>query len=777
MKIGVRVLAELVCRAGDIHTRFDERTAAEEGIATQRRIQGTRGDAYEREVSVSFRWQSGRSEPIEISGRIDGIDRSGSRPVIEEFKTSREPAERLFAHAGPLHLAQARLYAALQARNQPEHLHWGLRIVYCHPDTDSIRTFEEFVTADSLESYLDSVCRRFALALARLRLHRRRRDRALRRLEFPYSELHPVQRQLARAVYRTARDGSSLLAEAPTGSGKTLGTLFPALRAVGDGHADRIVFLTARGTGQMTAGAAAAQLTAPAVPLRWITVTARQRICFQPEPRCDPAYCEFARGYYDRLPGALHDVLECRPIDRDAIEAAARKHGICPFELSLDAAVWSDVVSCDYNYVFDPVVRLQRLRGVTADRALLLVDEAHQLTDRVREALSVDLDRGLVATALSAAPDAATARALRGLDRRLTTLRRVHVATSDRARAFEVQVPSVDGVVRSIDAVLDVLDSAASRGGDMPDERSASVMNELTFTLSRFKRALGWFDPTRFAFILRGGRSELVLSLRCLDSGAHIAQVLNEFPAHVRFSGSLTPMSLFARLHGITSTPSLRLPSPFPVEHLAVMVVRDVSARFRDRERSLDRLVSVLETLVRARRGNYLVAAPSFTYLRTVADRFARSNPDIELIVQSADMPAESRAAFLRRFEVPDRPTVGFIVLGGIFAESVDLPGDRLIGMAIIGVGLAPPSLERDLQSSCLGDVGELAAYRYPAVAKVVQAAGRLIRGPTDRGVLCLIDDRYLREEYRLLLPSHWRALPVRSSGLATALDTFWNTG
>jgi Rad3-related DNA helicase len=768
LKLAVRTLAQLTCRRGDIHFRFEESTESEEGIALQKKLQRARPPSYQREGNVAAAWAAGVVE-LTLAGRADGWDLE--QGLVEEFKTTRVDPARLYAHAGTVHVGQLRLYAALLARAAPERAQWQLRLLYCHPDTQAVTPYEETISASELAQFLDRCCERLARQLVALHAHRERRNAALSDLAFPFPEFRPAQRNLAADVYRTVRDGGALLVEAPTGSGKTLGTLFPSLRAMGDGKTDRIVFLSSRTTGQAAAEAGTELLRTHAL-VRQVTVTAKGKICFMPEPVCDPDICPYARGYYDRSDAAVLELLELRTMSRAAIEAVARAHQVCPFELSLDAAVWADLVICDYNYVFDPVVRLKRLAGVGGDRIVLLVDEAHQLGDRVREGLSTVFLRSLLQQAKKAFGDGSIARRAAALDRQLTALRREQVRRQGLDRAsFECAIEWPEAVMRAAQSLFETLaEHAGTREAD-------PLATELTFALARLLRVGNWFDAERFAVFLRGRRNEIELDVRCLDPSEAIAETLQEFRAHIRFSATVSPFQLFGRVHGQPDARTLRLPSPFPPEHLGVFVVPDVNTLYRARRQSLAHLVTVLQTLVAARRGNYLIALPSFEYFDLVADAF-ETPPGFVCVRQTRNMTDTSRTAYLQTFHDRERPVVGFAVLGGVFAESIDLPGDALIGMAVVGIGLPPPSLERRAMEEHFGEpAGRMIAYEQPALTRVVQAVGRVIRTDTDRGVVCLIDSRYQSQHYRTYLPAHWSPVRMPARELAGSLDAFWNTG
>jgi DNA excision repair protein ERCC-2 len=764
LKIAVRALAELTCRRGDIHFRYDGATEGQEGIATQKRMQRDRPPTYQREISVMGSWR-GEGVELSLSGRADGYD--AEQGIVEEFKTTRVDPGHLFAHVGSVHRAQLRLYAALLAAAAPARSTWQLRLLYCHPDTFEITAFDETLSTARLQQFLAECCEKLAARLAALQRHRAERNAGLRRLAFPHGDFRPTQRHLAVTVYRTVRDGGGLLLEAPTGVGKTLGTLFPALRALGDGHADRVVFLSARTTGQRAAAAALARLD-PGAVLRRITVSAKAKVCFMPEPVCDPQICPYARGYYERRESAVRELLASGSMDGAAIERVARSHTVCPFELSLDAAVDADIVVCDYNYVFDPVVRLQRLRGIGADRLVLLIDEAHQLHERVREGYSTRFARSLLRD-YRALANGAPARLAAALDRRLTDLRRDVVAAQRLERdAFECTIAWPEKFLRGAQALFEAL-------CDAPDDVPART--PLAFALAGLLRAASWFDAARFAVLLRGSGRDIDIEVRCLDAAAEIAATLEMFPAHVRFSATLSPIELFARSHGQPHARTLRLASPFPRDHLGVFVVGDVDTRYRARRNSLGRLVAALQTFVSARSGNYLIVLPSFEYLELVADAFEDAT-DTRCLRQHRGMSDAERHRFLAHFVSGGAATVGFVVLGGVFAESIDLPAGALTGLAVIGVGLPPPTLERDAIARTFGmPFGRLIAYEQPALTRVVQAAGRLIRRPDDRGALCLIDDRYLAAPYRHFLPAHWQLRTTLTPHLRASLDAFWNTG
>ncbi len=769
-RLAVRTLTEFVCRRGDIHFRYDAATQGREGIEAQQKLQRGRGTGYQREVKLDHHVRADGFD-VMLSGRADGCDLTQEVPLVEEFKATRSDVGALHTHLGHLHFAQLKCYAALLALREPHHSRWQLRLIYVHPDTLATTHHELVEARGTLLAFLETTLAQLVDWLTTERLHRSERDESLRHLQFPFAEFRPRQRQLAAAVFRSLRDRQALLAEAPTGCGKTLATVFPALKALAEAHQDRIVYLTSRTTGQRAAELALAQLD-PHAALRSVTITAKARTCFMPEPVCDPERCRYARGYHDRLQPALRELLDGPAMDRARIEAVATTHTVCPFELSLDAASWSDVIIGDYNYVFDPVVRLARIRGLFAEPSVLLIDEAHQLTDRTRTMLSSIFHRRTLRQALTLDLPVEVHKALRNFDRRLVTLRREVARTNALdTHGFECAIELPERLMGAVTKLVALL---ASLTDELPDD---PALTELNFALWNLLRAAGWYDPKRFATLLRVTGRELELEIACLDPGAHIADRLADYDASVRFSATLNPAALFQHLHGVPDQPSVQIASPFPAEHLAVSIVPDVSPLYQDRERTLEPLVCLIDTVVAAKSGNYLVALPSFAYLERVAATYAARFPQRQTLVQQPTMSQQARDDFIARFCAAQEPVVGFVVMGGVFTESVDLPGDALIGIVVVGIGLPPRSLRRDrIAAAHADDLGFTIAYQQPAMTRVVQTAGRLIRTQNDRGVLCLVDPRYLNPGQRRFFPAHWRPEVVPARHLGTTLETFWTS-
>ena len=830
--IGILDLAKFVHRKGDIHFHRDRSTTPEEGLKTQRILQQGKGDGYQTEVKLEYQYVL-PDLVLTLNGRIDGLDlkhrtlpeqtdsgivgqvalrqpaqqvtctesipgaKPDSTPEIEEYKASRTDPEQLHTHRGHLHWAQLKLYAAIMARLNPEVDTWCVRLIYAHPDSLWCRNWERHLSAVELEDFLARTCDSFRAILMRHRSYLRQRNESLQHLTFPFRSFRTQQKELAQVCYRSFRESEQILLEAPTGSGKTLATLFPALKALAYEAPDRILFLSSRTTGQQAAedackhllqhqvqlsadraSADSARARLPSSGFRCITIRAKEKICPVPGTPCDSKLCGYARGYYDRAPQAIAACLAVDQLLTDTISDIAREYHVCPFELTLDCAIWCDVVIGDINYVFDPVVRLQRVSGVFGEPTVLLVDEAHQLAPRVREMLSADFDRTRLLSVLrrcqNSLPATLIAR-MRSLDRQLLKMRRDARAafgsdtTSESQNCTTGRIKLPEALVRSMQRLLQALE-------DVDLQMSDPEFTQLVFAVFRFCRAAEWYHEERFCVLFRSSGRQIAVRIFCVDPAQHISDTLKAFDSGVRFSATLSPPDLYRRAQGCLATRAWRLQSPFQGSQLAISLVTDIDTRYRRREDTLDRLVDLIHRFRKPRPGKYMVAFPSFAYLNRVAEAYRLTYPHEGLVCQERAMQTQEQEAFLRHFLGESRtPQLGFVVLGGRFTESVDYPGDSLIGMLIVSISLPPRQLETQAIEDHFGArLGFQLAYQQPGMTRVVQAAGRVIRHQNDRGVLVLVDDRFDLPEYRAFLPEHWHPVCCLASEVENRNNQFW---
>ncbi|OAE51626.1 ATP-dependent DNA helicase [Achromobacter insolitus] len=750
--VAVRALCEFTARAGDLDLRFTPAPTGLEGMAGHAAVTARRGPAYETEVALS-----GQHEGLLVRGRADGYDPVANQ--LEEIKTYRGRLDSVRDNHRAVHWAQARVYGHLlcQARGLDS---LRVALVYFNVVTEEETVLVETHEAPALAAFFRAQCARFlAWAAAELE-HRQARDAALEQLAFPHGEFRAGQRDLAVAAYRTARDGGCLMAQAPTGIGKTLGTIFPLLKASPGAGLDKIFFLAAKSPGRGLALEALETVNAqPAAPgLRVLDLQARDKTCVHPDLACHGESCPLAQGFYDRLPQAREAALAHARLDAATVAAAAREHQVCPYYLSQELIRWSDVVVGDYNYYYDATAMLYAMTQAYQWKVAVLVDEAHNLVDRARRMYTGELDQASLAAARYAAPKALN-KSLDGLQRSWNALNKKQ---AERYQAYDDVAAGVLAAVQK--AVGAIMDHMAESPLPQDDPVLAFYFEALQFMrLAEQFGSHALFDVTLSDASAAGAKTRpSVLCVRNVIPAPYLAARYAAAHATVLFSGTLSPQQFYRDTLGLpAATPWLDVAAPFQAEQLAVRVVGNVSTRYRDRERSLAPIVELIARQYEERPGNYLGFLSSFDYLRQVADLMRERHPSVPIWLQTPGMDEAGRAAFLARFTEAGQG-VGFAVLGGAFSEGVDLPGRRLIGAFIATLGLPQvnpvnENMKRAMDQRYGVDKGYDYTYLYPGMQKVVQAAGRVIRTEHDVGTVHLIDDRYRRAKVRGLLPGWWR--------------------
>ncbi|KAF1043624.1 ATP-dependent DNA helicase [Xylophilus sp.] len=746
--VAVRALCEFTARTGDLDLRAGAAPTAQEGIAGHQVVAGRKAAGYEREVTLAGRWRH-----VRVRGRADGYDPAANR--LDEVKTHRGPLALQSASQRALHWAQARVYGWLlcAARGLPR---ITLALVYLDIATGRETVLTEDHTADALRAFFEDQCERFAGWADQELAHRAARDAALQELRFPHAQMRPGQRLLAEAVWRAARAGRCLAAEAPTGVGKTLGTLFALLKAVPGQRIDRVFYLTAKTPQRRLALDAMASLAPAAGGPRVLELVAREKACEHPGSACTGAACPRARGFYDRLPAARAEAVARPLLDRQALRTLATAHGICPYYLGQELARWCDVVVGDYNHWFDSGAALHLLAAAEDWQCGLLVDEAHNLTERARAMYSAALSQSTLRALRRAAPQ------LRGACDRL---QRAWNA-ANRACAPDGALPAYRVLPEPPTAWLDALRLACAAIGDHLAETPQALDAELQrfyFDALHLLRLAERFDASHSVYDLQPlprGR-DTVLTLRNIVPAPHLAPRWAAAHTATLFSATLSPAAFHADLLGLPEDAArVDAPSPFDATQLSVRVARHISTRWADRARSLEPIADLLAAQYAAAPGNYLAFFSSHDYLAQAAATMRARHPGLPLWQQERQMDEAARDAFLARF-APGGRGIGFAVLGGAFAEGIDLPGSRLVGAFIATLGLPqtnPVNEQRRHRLQQAFGTGYDYAYLYPGLQKVVQAAGRVIRTPEDRGVVHLMDDRFARVEVQRLLPAWWFA-------------------
>lgn len=747
-RVAVRALCEFTAKVGDLDLRFTPSPTAQEGMAGHAMVVSRRGADYQAELPLSGEYQG-----LQVRGRADGFDPFYNR--LEEIKTHRGDIKRIPENHRLLHWAQVKVYGWLlcQERGLAE---IDLAVVYFNVLTQHETSFQQSFGAEELREFFELQCSRFIAWAEHERAHTELRNQALENLRFPHPQFRSGQRQLAEAVYRAARDGHCLMAQATTGIGKTLGTLFPQLKAFPEQRLDRLFFLTAKTPGRRLALDALATLRSqePAMPLRVLEHVARDKACEHRDKACHGDSCPLAKGFYDRLPAAREAALARLWLDQQSVREVALAHRVCPYYLSQELCRWADVVVCDYNYYFDMGGLLHSLTQLNEWRVALLVDEAHNLIERGRGMYSAELRQTRFDALRRIAPTVMKAP-LERLNRHWQQLQR------DQQVAYQVYPTTPDLFIAALQKVVGALTD------HLTDQPAGNAAELLQFYLDAmlFCRLAEVYDSHSLFDISRDeqpdGLAGSTLCIRNIVPAPFLAPRFAAAHSCTLFSATLSPPNYYRDLLGLpAATPWLDVESPFSAAQLQVQAISNLSTRYAHRDYSLAPIATLMARQFAAQPGNYLAFFSSYAYLRQALDEFAAAHPHVPVWEQSRQMDESQRQGFLDRFHTSGQG-IGFAVLGGAFGEGIDLPGDRLIGAFIATLGLPQinpinEEIKARMQAMFGNDIGYDYSYLYPGLQKVVQAAGRVIRTQQDKGVIYLIDDRFNQPTVRRLLPSWW---------------------
>ncbi len=772
LKIAVRDLVAHVLRSGDLAFEFSSSARPVEGIRIHQKIQQSRPDDYQAEVAVSHSIDT-ELFTLAIGGRIDGIYLNSDPVLIEEIKTTSRSLDFHEHHENPIHWGQVKVYAYIFARDHNLEA-IDTRLTYYQLDTKKIRTIQKNYKIDELELFFQDLVTNYLQWAETIVRWDNLRDESIRQLDFPFDTYRQGQRDMAVSVYRTIKNNGQLLVQAATGIGKTMAAVFPAVKGIAEGITTKIFYLTARTTGRIAAEKALDELRRKKLKLKSLTLTAKDKICFNPNSACNPEECDFARGHFDRVNIALNEIFLEDAFTRESIEQIAKLHRICPFEFSLDLSLWADCIICDYNYAFDPRVFLRRFFLENSGDFTFLIDETHNLVDRARDMFSAEIFKQ---------PLLDLRRAVQGeLPQVYKSLGKINSWMIKARKKCEKSGPvrhekePPDDLYPILRRFLLITERWLTRNIKAAYREE---LLDLYFSVSGFLRVAEQFDEN-YATCYEKIKKDLKVKLFCIDPSIQLRDALNRCKAAIFFSATMTPMNYFRQILGCDKSANrLALPSPFPIENLKVFISDRVSTLYRQREDTKIQISQTISALINQRKGNYLVFFPSYEYMRMVHEVFISNRPICDHILQTPSMSEGERDDFLQLFR-QDNPKslVGFAVMGGIFGEGIDLVGRRLSGAVVVGVGLPGVSLERELIREYFADTinaGFEYAYQYPGINRVLQAAGRVIRSDTDRGVVLLIDQRYATFRYRSLLLKQWATIRVQNHRqLAEELEKFW---
>lgn len=792
IRISVRSLVEFILRAGDIDNRkkTSSEEAMSEGSRIHRMIQKRMGSDYRAEVTMRYRCEY-ENYSLLVEGRADGVI-DGSPVTIDEIKgTYRDLAK--MKKPDPVHLAQARCYAWIYGHDHGCGA-MKVRMTYCNLDTEEIRYFESEYTMDELTVWFMDVLEQYKKWSDYEIAWKQTRQASIKSTGFPFP-YREGQKELITHVYHTIFHKKKLFMEAPTGVGKTISTVFPAVKAVGEEKADRIFYLTAKTITRTVADQAFELLRRGGLRFKTVTLTARDKICFMEESECNPDYCPYAKGHYDRINDAIFDMLESEEhFGREKIEEYARKHQVCPFEMALDMSLFSDGVICDYNYVFDPHVYLRRFFGDGSPngKSIFLIDEAHNLLERGREMYSAVLYKEdfLELKKTVKAYDPRMEKQLEKCNKELLTLKR---ECEDWCIVDQID-PFVQALTRLSAGMEDYLENH----DDSPVRREVL---DFYFEVSHFLMIYELVDKKYVMYTQFDEEGRFFIKLFNVDPSGNLRECLNRGVSSILFSATLLPIQYYKKLLGGEETDyEVYAKSTFDPRRKALFLAQDVTSRYTRRsDMEYYNIASYIHQIVSMRYGNYMVFFPSHAFLQHVLEIYEEYFAEVdraECLVQEDYMSEEEREAFIRRFEgngdcalsdviqieiemEEESSLVGFCVLGGIFSEGIDLKEESLIGAVIVGTGLPQVCTEREILKQYFAEDGEDGfdyAYRYPGMNKVLQAAGRVIRTANDVGIVALLDDRFLQRSYQKLFPREWESFEVvNGQSIARRVEKFWD--
>lgn len=810
ISLSVRDLVEFVLSSGDIDNRRTagaKKEAMQEGGRLHRKIQRRMGSSYQAEVTMKHVVDQGQYR-IQIEGRADGVITEPGGCIIDEIKCMASAVSRL-EEPIPVHLAQAMCYGYFWCLEKGLSS-IGIQLTYCHMETEEIRRFRQEKSFDELEEWFAGLIHEYQKWADYLYRHGLRRQESLKELVFPYP-YRKGQRELAVDVYRAIARKRNLYIQAPTGIGKTLSVIFPSLKAMGEGKGEKLFYLTAKTITRRAAEEALEILRQQGLYFSSITITAKEKMCFLDKPQCNPEACPYAKGHFDRVNDAVFHIIHQEfAITRDKVAEYARTYQVCPFEFSLDISSWVDGIICDYNYVFDPNACLKRYFGEGKGGGFLfLVDEAHNLVPRAREMYSAALVKEdiLLAKRLVKARSGKLARLLEQCNKAMLELKR---ECEDYQILEDVNHLGmlVSGMYAQMEEFME----------ENPEFEDRDLVLDFYFQVRDFLSAWELMDEgyERYSQMTPDGRFQVVLF--CIDPSGRLKRYLAMGASTIFFSATLLPVMYYKELlSGEREDYAVYAESPFPVENRLLLVARDVSSRYSRRNaREYEKVAAYIREIVAGRQGNYLVFCPSYPYLERLEEILlgkawkedetgewtpgsaltgearekrelcaageaeekrglcaageaeekrvlcaAEETPEFALLVQRSRMEEEEREAFLARFRErgKEKSLLGLCVMGGIFGEGIDLKAESLIGVIIVGTGLPMVGPKQDILRRHFdqgGKPGFAYAYQYPGMNKVMQAAGRVIRTMEDEGVIALLDDRFLSQDYLSLFPKEW---------------------
>lgn len=750
----VRNLVEFCLKTGDIDNRFAGTSArAVEGTKAHQNLQADNESIYlnyTKEVTLDYEFEL-ENIILKLEGRADGIIIEDDKVIIEEIKSTY----RKFSYiddSNELHWAQAKFYAFIYGKeNNIDEIY--IRLSYVQLDTYEVRSFERKFTLDELSEFTLSIIKQYEEFSMMIYSEKEKRNESIKKLQFPFSEYREGQRKLVNICYYTIKENEILFAQAPTGIGKTISTIFPSIKAIGEGIGNRIMYLTAKNINRKVALDTFEKMHESGLYFKVITITAKEKICCNNTFDCNPEHCEYAQGYYEKIRHALKDII-CNKnfINGDDLAVYAAKYKVCPFELSLDLSLYFDAVICDYNYVFDPKVSLRRFSEEKG--SIVLVDEAHNLIDRSREMYSARLNKSQILSCrkLTKGKMNKVSSILGKINSFLIELRN-ECDERETDWFYEKEMPKQ--LEKQLRLFLKESEVFLLSGNSF---EGYNDLLQLYFDINSFVSTMQLYDENYVTCVKKESK-EFTLTLYCVHPAKNLSTYIEKSCSVIFFSATLSPINYYIKmLGGDENSYRVKLPSPFEKENLKVYI-SPINIRYQYRKRTLPLVLSKICKFVKSQVGNYIVFLPSYEYMNLIWEDINKDDlRDFVIIKQELNMTDIDKEEFLENFK-SKRNIIAFCVLGGMFSEGIDLPGEELIGTIIVGVGYPKICMENNIIKEFYSENGFDYAYIYPGINKVEQGAGRVIRTENDKGRILLIDDRYASDKYLRLIPKGWQPI------------------
>lgn len=773
IKLSVKSLVEFLFLSGNIDNRFSGKNRAIEGAKIHRILQKQSSENYTPEVFLSLT-KIYNNIAYKIDGRADGIINDNETITVDEIKTVSLPFELVTEDFKPVNWAQVKCYAYFYCVKNNIHK-INTQLTYYHVDTKEIKQFKKEFTVNELEEFYTDLLKNYE-KWAKLQIEWIQiRNNSIKNLSFPFNEYRKGQRHMASEVYKTIISEKNFFCQAPTGIGKTMSSIFPSIKAIGEQKAEKIFYLTAKTITRQAAEYAINKLEKNDLLIKSITITAKDKICFCEEINCNPELCPYANGYYDRINDAIFYILNNeRQFTRDIIENYSKKYMLCPYELSIELSLWCDIIICDYNYIFDPNINGVFLNIKISD-CVFLIDEAHNLIDRAREMYSASLSKKEFFEVKKLLNDKN-----KNISNSLNKINKGFLAVK---KLFGDENEFIS--TNKLDEIEKPLYEFASICSNLMEKiKNTENIKEILkiYFEAQFYLKISEIYNEKYITFAENTSKDIKIKLFCIDPSLFLNEILKKSKASILFSATLSPLEYFSEiLGGNSDDKKFIFPSPFSQNNMKLLIADNISTKYNDREKTLNLLCEYIYKFISAKKGNYIIYFPSYKYMNLFYQLFTDTYKEVKTIIQNSNMNENDRENFIKEFDENNTFTLlGFCVLGGIYSEGIDLIGNKLIGTAIVGVGIPQICTEQNILKNYFNKKngkGYRYAYQFPGMNKVLQAAGRVIRDENDKGIILLLDKRFTQADYIRLFPHNWSHYSIVKSAdeIFYASQQFWN--